>query len=81
MNPYDQKNLEFLMQASPEIIAKWYKEVSEDDHKYAMELLEWASFEMDKKSLVAAAKACLMAEPDLTDLTLANQALATFCHK
>lgn len=69
------------MQASPETIAKWYKEVSEDDHQYAVELLEWASLEMDGELQTVTTRECLMKEPDLSDLTLANQAIAKFCHK
>ncbi len=46
MNDHDRKNLDFLLTASPEVIRDWYQHVDEDDHKYAMELLEAASLEL-----------------------------------
>lgn len=40
MDDYDRGNLNFLLNAAPEVIADWWYKVSEDDHKYAAELLE-----------------------------------------
>ncbi len=39
MNDYDRENLNFLLNASPEVLEDWYENVSEDDHEYAQELL------------------------------------------
>jgi succinate dehydrogenase flavin-adding protein (antitoxin of CptAB toxin-antitoxin module) len=36
----DKKNLEFLLNASPETLADWAAKVSEDDLDYATELLQ-----------------------------------------
>lgn len=39
MNDYDKSNLNFLLNASDEILLDWYNTVGEDDHEYASELL------------------------------------------
>lgn len=36
----DHENLEFLLAASPETLADWWEQSTEDDHEYAMELLK-----------------------------------------
>ena len=36
----DKKNLDFLLNASPEVLADWAATVSEDDIDYAAELLQ-----------------------------------------
>lgn len=40
MDPNDLLNLVFLLEASKETILDWWKNTSEDDHEYAMELLD-----------------------------------------
>lgn len=42
MNEHDFANLRFLLLSSPEVLADWYEQVDEDDHEYAMELLQAA---------------------------------------
>ena len=81
MNPYDKKNLDFLMHASPDILAKWYAEVSEDDILYASELLAQASHEMERAALVAVAKECLMRDGENTDCSEAKTLLSKFTLK
>jgi hypothetical protein len=39
MDAHDRSNLEFLLNASPEVLLDWYNAVDEDDHEYASELL------------------------------------------
>lgn len=39
MDAHDRSNLEFLLNASPEVLFDWYNTVDEDDHEYASELL------------------------------------------
>lgn len=40
MSENDIINLIFILSASPETILDWWNKVSEDDHKYATELLK-----------------------------------------
>jgi hypothetical protein len=42
MNEHDFQNLRFLLLSPPEVLADWYKTVDEDDHEYAMEILQAA---------------------------------------
>ncbi len=46
MNNYDRENLEFLLNATPELLANWYDTVSDDDKEYASELLAQYSKEL-----------------------------------
>ena len=39
MNAHDTKNLMFLMNMTPAQLKQWYSEVSEDDRRYAEELI------------------------------------------
>lgn len=74
MNPRDQQNLEFLLNASLATITSWFNEMTADDHLYAIELLALAKVELDNQaSLLNYAE---MAE--LEDLTAANAVLARF---
>lgn len=42
MNAHDTANLLFLMNLSPEGLKEWFYQASEDDQKYADELIEKA---------------------------------------
>lgn len=77
MNPNDQANLDFLLTSSKEVIREWYAKTTQDDHDYAMELLQWRSTELDKLS-AQLAETC---ERELEDLTEANRVLAKFLNK
>jgi len=46
MNQRDRDNLDFLLNASPEVIQDWYNKVEDDDILYAFELLEMAKEEL-----------------------------------
>jgi len=48
MNQRDRDNLNFLLQATPESLAAWYAQASEDDLEYADELLDRYSQELDQ---------------------------------
>ena len=51
MNDHDRQNLNFLLTASPEVIADWYTKVDEDDIAYAQELLAMAAQELKEEAL------------------------------
>lgn len=40
MNPHDRSNLKFLMALDRDTFRNWWLSVSEDDHQYALELLD-----------------------------------------
>jgi len=42
MNDHDKSNLIFLLNLSPQGFKEWFCQASEDDHKYAQELVEQA---------------------------------------
>ena len=50
MNDHDRQNLNFLLTASPEVIADWYSKVDQDDHVYAQELLAMAALELKEQA-------------------------------
>lgn len=50
MNDYDRSNLEFLLNASPDVLKDWYDRVDQDDHLYAEELLAIYSKELEVKA-------------------------------
>lgn len=50
MNQRDQDNLEFLLNASPEVIEDWYNQMDDDDIEYAFELLDQFKQELDAKT-------------------------------
>ena len=77
MNPYDKKNLDFLMHASPDILTKWYAEVSKDDIQYAIELIRTARLEMSLQELDIAEYAM----PESEDFSDAKEALSKFTLK
>lgn len=51
MNQRDRDNLDFLLNASPEIIQDWYNKVEDDDILYAFELLEMAKEELIEQQI------------------------------
>lgn len=50
MNKHDRDNLKFLLTASKETLQDWYSKMDEDDLRYAMELLDAYSKELDVRS-------------------------------
>ena len=46
MDEHDRKNLEFLLNAEPGVLLDWYEQMDEDDHMYALDLLEVARLEL-----------------------------------
>lgn len=71
MNAHDRKNLEFLLNASPEVIRDWYLNVDADDHEYASELLQAYSEELSRQS------AALRLEAELALLDTVESDVAT----
>ena len=67
MNDHDRANLEFLLNASPNVIKDWYGKVDEDDICYAFELLEAASLKLLEHPINVS-----------TDCTEAKQILSKF---
>ena len=59
MNQQDRNNLDFLLNATPEVIQDWYGKIEDDDIVYAFELLEMAREELIEKQ---------MAGTDLSDV-------------
>ena len=51
MNQRDRGNLDFLLNASPEVIQDWYNKVEDDDILYAFELLEMAKEELIEQQI------------------------------
>jgi hypothetical protein len=46
MTEQDKENLRFLLESTPEIIHAWFQDQTDDDIRYAMELLEVMSEEL-----------------------------------
>lgn len=59
MNQHDRDNLDFLLNATPEVIWDWYEQMDDDDIQYAFELLEMAKEELIEQQ---------MAGTDLSDV-------------
>lgn len=54
MNKEDRDNLEFLLSADRQTLAYWYESVSEDDIRYASEIMEQYSKELEiRKRFIA----------------------------
>lgn len=51
MNQRDRDNLDFLLNASPEVIRDWYEKMEDDDIMYAFELLELAKEELIEQQM------------------------------
>jgi len=51
MNDYDRENLQFLLNASPDVIRDWYDTVDPEDIEYATELMTLYSEELRIKSI------------------------------
>jgi hypothetical protein len=64
MNDHDRKNLMFLLNSTPDMLADWYIQVTEDDHEYASELMSMYSKELEIKNRFYAVESV-----DLTNLT------------
>ncbi len=76
MNEHDFQNLRFLLLSSPEVLADWYENVDEDDHDYAIELLEAAS--MREVIRILEEKEQIMLEEGKFELTEAQEYLNKF---
>lgn len=66
-NDWDRDNLNFLLNASPEVMADWEAQADEDDRIYAQELLDAYAEELrlQAKDLLIEARMSLMFEyPD-----------------
>jgi len=50
VNQRDRDNLEFLLNASPEVLEDWYNQMDEDDIEYAFELLAQFKEELATKT-------------------------------
>jgi predicted nucleotide-binding protein (sugar kinase/HSP70/actin superfamily) len=51
VNQHDRDNLDFLLNASPEVIQDWYEKMEDDDIMYAFELLELAKEELIEQQM------------------------------
>lgn len=68
MDAHDRSNLEFLMNASPEVLLDWYNSVDEDDHEYASELLAMYGEELKVATV-------LLSNNEIQDTSEASQIL------
>ena len=50
MDDHDRKNLEFLLQSTPEVLEQWSKDVTQDDLDYAQELLDAYQLELNERA-------------------------------
>ncbi len=71
MNDRDRENLKFLLSADKKTLAEWYSVVSEDDRKYAAELLAAYSEELT-------IKLTLLKEPPIDNTNDAAKILKKF---
>jgi len=67
MDAHDRSNLEFLLNASPEVLLDWYNTVDVDDHEYASELLAMYGEELKL--------AAILLNDEVHDTTQAGQIL------
>ena len=51
MNEHDRNNLDFLLHANKAQLSKWFATITEDDMKYAFELLQMAKTETELQLL------------------------------
>jgi hypothetical protein len=51
MDKHDKDNLNFLLNATPEVIQDWYEKMEDDDIQYAFELLELAKEELIEQQI------------------------------
>lgn len=51
MNDYDKNNLNFLMRSSEDVLDTWYARASEDDIKYALELITRYKEELNEQEM------------------------------
>ena len=51
MDKQDRDNLDFLLNATPEVIQDWYNTMDDDDIVYAFELLELAKEELIEQQM------------------------------
>lgn len=76
MNDHDFENLRFLLLATPDVLADWFQTVDEDDHEYAIELLEAAC--MDDIIEILEEKEQMMIDEGSFNLTEAQKYLSKF---
>lgn len=72
MNDHDKQNLNFLLTASPEVIADWFTKVDQDDIDYAHELLAMAAEELRQDAIALRVEAELA---NLDSYDLAKQVI------
>jgi hypothetical protein len=76
MNEHDFQNLRFLLLATPEVLRDWYEKMDEDDHEYAIELLQAAT--MKDVVEILEEKEQIMLEEGEFDLSEAQEYLSKF---
>lgn len=73
MDENDLNNLRFLLNASEATLKDWYITVTDDDHVYASELLDWYSNELRNQSNDLLIDSRLASEPWTESQTLLNK--------
>lgn len=46
MNPYDRRNLDFILSLTPDQVLEFFEQMPEDDIRYAIELIQMAKTEV-----------------------------------
>jgi hypothetical protein len=72
MNQHDRDNLMFLLSIDDATFKDWYKQMDQDDHEYAQELLDMYALELKERSLELLVEAQLVLDPNYT---LANDVI------
>ena len=51
MDMNDKNNLDFLLRVSEKGLKEWYKQATDDDIQYALELMNWFQDELDDEMI------------------------------
>lgn len=67
MNQRDQDNLQFILNASQEVLNDWYGSISEDDRDYAHLLLDIRAAELKDAAVALRVEAEMALDPSYTE--------------
>lgn len=67
MNQQDQDNLQFILNASQEVLNDWYSSISDDDREYAHLLLDIRAAELKDAAVALRIEAELAVNPDYSE--------------
>ena len=67
MNQQDQDNLQFILNASQEVLNDWYSSISDDDRDYAHLLLDIRAAELKDAAVALRVEAEMALDPSYTE--------------